>query len=51
MDERVRLRTIKILERRARYLAKIKSIKRRTKNKIERQKRQTQKIKQMLNKN
>jgi hypothetical protein len=51
MDERVRLRTIKILERRAQYLEKIQSIKRRTKNKIARQKRQTQKIRHMLNKN
>ncbi len=38
MDERVRLRTMKILERRAKYLARIKCIKRKTKNKIAKQK-------------
>jgi hypothetical protein len=48
MDERVQARTVKILQKRAKYLRRIKSIKRRTKNKIAKQKRQTQKIKQML---
>ncbi len=43
MDERVRLRTIKILQRREQYLARIKSIKRRTKNKIARRKLQSRK--------
>jgi hypothetical protein len=45
MDERVQARTIKILQKRAIYLAKIKSIKRRTKNKIAKQKRLSRKIK------
>ena len=48
MDERIRLRTNKILQRREQYLARIKSIKRRTKNKIAKQKRKTQKINQTL---
>ena len=45
MDERVQARTIKILQRRAQYLAKIKSIKRRTKNKIAQQKRLSKTLK------
>lgn len=39
MDERVQARTVKILQRRAQYLRRIKSIKRRTTNKIASQKR------------
>ena len=48
MDERVQARTVKILQRRDQYLARIKSIKRRVKNKVAKQKRQTKKISQSL---
>ncbi len=48
MDERVQARTVKILQRRAQYLARIKSIKRRTKNKIAKQKRLSRKLRMSL---
>ena len=48
MDERVQTRTVKILQRRAQYLARIKSIKRRVKNKIAQQKRISKKLSRTL---
>ena len=48
MDERVQARTVKILQKRAQYLARIKFIKRRTTNKISQQKKVTKKLRRTL---
>ena len=50
MDERIQARTVKTLQRRAQYLAKIKSIKRRTTHKITQQKRLSKKLSRTMKK-